>query len=160
MEHLWAPWRMPYIEDDSEAKECLFCQLVQEEDGPTNLILHRDKLSYVVLNRFPYTNGHMMIVPYDHVPSLERLSPETRAEMMELASLAVERLRAVYGAQDFNLGINIGASAGAGIVEHVHIHVVPRWSGDTNFMATTAGTRVLPEALETTYKRLHNRWNR
>jgi ATP adenylyltransferase len=159
MEHLWAPWRMPYIEDDSEAKECLFCQLVQEEDGPTNLILHREQLSYVVLNRFPYTNGHMMIVPFEHVPSLEMLSPESRAEMMELASHAIGQLRAAYGAESFNLGINIGEAAGAGILDHVHIHVVPRWAGDTNFMATTAGTRVLPEALEITYNRLREVWN-
>lgn len=150
---------MPYIEDDTDDEECIFCQLLSQEDGPNNLILFRGELSFVILNRYPYTNGHLMIVPIEHNPSIEGLPAETLAEMMMLSSHAVGVLRKTYQAEAFNLGINIGAPAGAGIKDHVHIHVVPRWQGDTNFMATTAKTRVLPEALEVTYHRLKDHWN-
>lgn len=159
MDYLWAPWRMPYIEEE-EAEEavCIFCQLLDDEDGPGNLVLRRAESTFAVLNRYPYTNGHMMIVPYDHQPDLRQLPSGTLAEMMELTREATGLLRAVYNAQAFNIGINIGTAAGAGIADHVHVHVVPRWAGDTNFMATTAQTRVLPEGLEVTYERLRQHW--
>jgi ATP adenylyltransferase len=158
MEYLWAPWRMPYIEDDSESMECIFCQLLEGPDGPGNLILHRAEHAFVILNRFPYTNGHTMIVPYEHEASLDPLPPATLTEMMELTRQAIAHLRQVYQPEGFNVGLNLGKVAGAGITDHIHIHIVPRWGGDTNFMATTAKTRVVPEALEVTFERLKNSW--
>lgn len=158
MEHLWSPWRMEYIENHKGDAVCVFCWAPGQEDGPENLIVHRGWLNYVILNRFPYTNGHLMVVPYEHQAQLESLDPEVRAEMMELTAQAVQVLKAVYHPQAFNLGMNLGVAAGAGIADHLHMHVVPRWSGDTNFMSTVAQTRVLPEALEVTYRRLHEAW--
>jgi ATP adenylyltransferase len=158
MKHLWSPWRMDYIESPQEDSGCIFCDRIKDEDGPENLILHRGEQSFVILNRYPYTNGHMMVVPYVHVPSLETLDENTLIELMHLTNKAIRTLRHVYSAESFNIGINIGASAGAGVADHVHIHVVPRWSGDTNFMSTTAETRVLPEALEQTYMRIKAGW--
>ncbi len=158
MKHLWAPWRMDYIQESSLEEGCLFCNLLAQEDGPANLILHRGQNVFVVLNRYPYTNGHMMVVPFTHVPSLEGLGDKTLLEMISLASEALGVLRDAYNADGFNLGANIGEAAGAGVKEHVHLHVVPRWTGDTNFMATTAETRVLPEALEVTYQTLLGLW--
>jgi len=149
---------MEYIRDGLKAGDCLFCSLSKQEDGPENLILHRGERAFVVLNRYPYTNGHMMIVPYAHEPSLEGLENETLHEMIRLAAAALGILREAYNADGFNLGGNIGEAAGAGIEEHVHLHVVPRWRGDTNFMATTAQTRVLPESLEETYQILRPLW--
>ncbi len=158
MKHLWAPWRMDYIKESSHEEDCLFCTLLAQEDGPGNLILHRGQNAFVVLNRYPYTNGHMMVVPYKHKPSLEGLGDKTLFEMISLASEALSVLRDAYNADGFNLGANIGEAAGAGVEEHVHLHVVPRWAGDTNFMATTAETRVLPEDLEVTYQTLRRLW--
>lgn len=159
MEHLWAPWRMPYIEDESDSMECIFCQLLEGPDSPDNLILHRADHAFVILNRFPYTNGHTMIVPFAHEASLDPLPAETLTEMMELTREAIGHLRQVYQPEGFNVGLNLGRVAGAGITDHIHIHIVPRWGGDTNFMATTAKTRVVPEALEVTYKRLKDSWS-
>lgn len=158
MKHLWSPWRMAYIESTPSESGCIFCDRLEEEDGPENLILYRGKQSFVILNRYPYTNGHMMVVPYQHVPSLEKLDESTLTELMLLTNQTIAALRLVYYAESFNIGINIGEPAGAGVADHVHIHVVPRWSGDTNFMSTTAGTRVLPEALEQTYTRITAGW--
>lgn len=158
MRHLWAPWRMEYIKEGYQGSECLFCTLMAMQDGLENLILHRGDRAFVVLNRFPYTNGHMMVVPYDHQPSLEGLDQETLNEMIHLVQRGLEVLRAAYSADGFNLGGNIGEAAGAGVEEHVHLHLVPRWRGDTNFMATTASTRVIPESLEQTYTLLQETW--
>lgn len=149
---------MPYIESQASDPGCLFCRRLAEADGPVNLILARAPLAFAILNRYPYTNGHMMVLPYDHVPSIDQLTPEVQAAVMQLSSQAVTILRLVYGAESFNLGVNIGAAAGAGVADHVHVHIVPRWPGDTNFMATTGETRVIPEALERTYERLHAGW--
>jgi ATP adenylyltransferase len=140
--------------------DCVFCKAaLQQHDDPENLVIFRDQLAFVILNRFPYTSGHMMVVPYDHVPSLELLSAQTRAEMMELANQAVQVLRVIYHPEGFNLGINMGEVAGAGIVDHVHLHVVPRWGGDTNFMSSVAATRVLPESLEDSFIRIREAWS-
>ncbi len=159
MDYLWAPWRMPYIEaEEAEEADCIFCLLLDDEDGPGNLVLQRAERTFVVLNRYPYTNGHMMIVPYDHEPDLHGLSPDTLQELMLMTRQATGLLSVVYEAEAFNIGVNIGISAGAGIAEHVHVHVVPRWPGDTNFMATTAQARVLPESLKVTYERLRAAW--
>ncbi len=162
MNHVWAPWRMAYIEGGGRPPGggCVFCWAPTQPDGPENLIIHRARYNYVILNRFPYTGGHLMIVPYEHIDDLTRLPAATRAEMMDLAAMAVQVLREVYHPQGFNLGMNLGRVAGAGIADHVHLHVVPRWAGDTNFMTTVGETRVLPESLERTYARLRDAWQR
>lgn len=138
--------------------ECIFCSALQQKDGLENLVIWRSKLAFVILNRYPYNNGHLMVVPNAHKPSLEFLDPETRSELMELTSQAIMLLRRVYNPQGFNMGVNIGAAAGAGIAEHVHMHLLPRWSGDTNFMSTVAETRVMPEDLTATYRRVRAAW--
>jgi ATP adenylyltransferase len=159
MENLWSPWRMKYISGDgTPAGECVFCQAPQLEDGPQSLILHRGQQVFAILNRYPYTSGHLMIVPFAHVASIEDLDAETRAEMMEMVSRSLGILRTVYHPEGFNVGINMGSAAGAGIAEHAHIHIVPRWNGDTNFMSTIGETRVLPEELEETYTRIKKAW--
>jgi ATP adenylyltransferase len=149
---------MAYIKNTQLEDGCVFCNRPSQPDGPQNLIVVRGQRAYVILNLFPYTSGHLMIVPYAHQPSLELLEPETRAEMMELMAHAVEVLRGVYHPQGFNLGANIGEMAGAGIAGHIHLHVVPRWAGDTNFMTTLGETRVIPEILEETYRRVRAGW--
>jgi ATP adenylyltransferase len=145
---------MEYIENHSKDDSCIFCDAQAMPDSAENLIAFRGTLAYVILNRYPYTSGHVMVVPFDHKPNLEQLDPATRAEMMELTSRCMTVLRNVYYPQAFNIGANIGEAAGAGVKEHVHIHIVPRWRGDTNFMSTLAGTRVLPELLGDTYRRI------
>ena len=154
MSHLWTPWRMPYLRGEGPQPEgCLFCVKPQEEDAAAHIV-HRGRLCYVILNRFPYNNGHLMIVPYAHVAALEELDVETSAELMALAQLSVRVLREAYSPQGFNLGMNVGEVAGAGVTGHVHLHVVPRWGGDTNYMAVVGQTRVIPEWLDQTYERL------
>jgi len=150
---------MDYIENRGESPGCLFCDRLAQAGGVGNLILHRGGQAFVILNRYPYTSGHMMVVPIAHRPSIEDLDDDSLRELMQFSSKAVSVLRKAYGALAFNLGINIGAPAGAGVVDHVHMHVVPRWSGDTNFMVTTAETRVIPEALADTYLRLRSLWS-
>ena len=146
---------MKYIEKHEKESGCVFCIAQAKADSAENLIAFRGKNAYVILNRFPYTSGHLMVIPFSHEPNLENLDTETRAEMMELASRCTTLLRKVYRTESFNMGINIGEAAGAGVLGHVHIHIVPRWAGDTNFMSTTGETRVLPESLEDTYQRVH-----
>jgi ATP adenylyltransferase len=145
---------MKYIENHEKEEGCVFCNALAKNDGAENLIAYRGKLSFVILNRFPYTSGHLMVIPFEHKPNLEELDVETRAEMMELTSRCTTVLKSIYKPQGFNVGINMGEAAGAGVAGHVHIHIVPRWKGDTNFMSSVGGTRVLPEALEDTYKRV------
>ncbi len=157
MEHMWAPWRMKYIQETSE-KGCFFCNGLKVEDGATNLIVKRGKFAFVMLNRYPYTSGHLMVVPYLHEASLEKLPLETKTEMMVLISQAIQVLTQEYGAEGFNVGANLGATAGAGVADHLHFHVVPRWGGDTNFMTTIGNVRVLPEQLVDTQKRIHDHW--
>jgi ATP adenylyltransferase len=159
MKRIWAPWRMAYIKGDTEEAGCLFCNQLAQRDRPDNLILYRGQHAFVILNRFPYTNGHMMIVPNAHEPSIEDLDDQTLAELIQLTNQALGVLRQTYGAQNFNIGINIGETSGAGVTDHVHLHVVPRWSGDTSFMSTVAETRVLPEALEETFEKLQSAWS-
>ena len=154
MNHLWSPWRMEYIENDKEENGCVFCNVQALTDGTENLIAHRGEHAYVILNRFPYTSGHLMVIPFEHKSNLEELDPATRAEMMELTSRCTTILKNIYRPQGFNVGVNIGEAAGAGVLGHVHIHIVPRWMGDTNFMSAIGETRVLPESLEDTYTRV------
>lgn len=150
---------MEYLQNPPEEEGCLFCRLLTQPDGPSNLIVHRSEHAFVVLNRYPYTNGHLMIVPFAHEPSLEGLDPPTLQELILLTQRGLSILRSEYGAEAFNLGANIGEAAGAGIAGHVHLHVLPRWSGDTNFMAITAETRVLPETLDRTFERMTRAWD-
>lgn len=145
---------MPYLRGEEEVSEgCIFCAKPQEDDAEVH-ILHRGQLCYVILNRFPYSNGHLMVVPYAHVHSLEGLDAETLAELMSLTQLSLRVLRVAYEPQGFNVGVNIGAAGGAGVAEHVHLHVVPRWGGDTNYMTVVSQTRLIPEWLDQTYDRL------
>ncbi len=159
MKYIWSPWRMTYIQQHKDYEAgCVFCDAQKLPEGPDSLILFHGQQAFVILNRFPYTSGHVMVVPYKHDPSLEGLDASTRTELMELATQITTILGKEYLAQGFNIGINIGAAAGAGITDHVHLHVVPRWTGDTNFMSSLGDTRVIPESLEDTYLRLKNAW--
>ena len=158
MDYIWSPWRMDYIMHHEHLANCIFCAALVQEDGFQNLILQRGKLAYVILNRFPYTSGHLMVVSKVHEASFEAVDQDTRSEVMELLNMSVQVLRDVYTPEGFNIGANIGVAAGAGIADHMHFHVVPRWLGDTNFMSTTAATRVLPEDLSETYQRLRASW--
>lgn len=145
---------MAYLRGDKPLpEECLFCLKPRSEDAEVH-ILHRGRLCYVILNRFPYNNGHLMVVPYAHTASLEDLDPATLSEMMELTQLSLRVLRSAYSPQGFNIGLNIGGVAGAGVADHVHLHVVPRWGGDTNYLTVVGETRTIPEWLDQTYQRL------
>jgi len=139
---------------------CIFCDALAQEDGPENLIVTRSPLTFVMMNRYPYTSGHIMVVPNHHQPSLEMLDAATRAALMEMVTHGIQVMRLVYKPEGFNVGVNIGAVAGAGVADHVHMHIVPRWAGDTNFMSTLAGARVLPEALEDSFRRLREAWDK
>ena len=153
---IWAPWRLAYVKDASKDTEegCIFCVKPEEDDDRANLIVHRGEHSFVILNLYPYTNGHLMVAPYEHIASFQELSPETIAEMMALAQRAMARLEEVYDPHGYNVGINQGRVAGAGVEHHIHLHVVPRWGGDTNFMPVIADTKVMPQTLEQSYDAL------
>jgi len=149
---------MKFIEQQHKPNYCVFCKAAREEPGIENLVVARGKNAFIILNRYPYTTGHLMAVPYAHQPTFEVLNAETRAEIFELITRATRVLREVYRPEGFNLGANIGAVAGAGIAAHVHLHLLPRWAGDSNFMTSVAHTRVLPENLEDTYQRVLGAW--
>ncbi len=153
MDRLWSPWRLAYVTGTSDAQGCVFCDVLGNE-GAARLVLFRGERCYVILNLYPYNNGHLMVVPNRHVASLAGCSPEELNEMMELTRRAELALTEAYHPQGLNIGINIGRPAGAGVVDHVHIHAVPRWTGDTNFMSVIGQVRVLPEELEETARRL------
>ncbi|MBI3679351.1 MAG: HIT domain-containing protein [Acidobacteria bacterium] len=154
MDYLWSPWRYRYVSKADEEEGCVFCRKAEQRDDRKNLIVHRGKHCYVVLNLYPYTTGHLMIVPYAHVATLEGTPPETLGELMNLTIAASGHLEKVYKPRGLNLGMNIGECAGAGIAGHIHMHVLPRWPGDVNFMTAIGETRVLPEDLETTFDKL------
>jgi ATP adenylyltransferase len=147
MQQLWAPWRLAYITGPKDT-ECFLCRAVREPDDRANLVLARGRTCAVVLNRYPYNNGHLMICPNRHTAELEALTPDERLEMMDLAARCVGCLRTALQAEGCNIGINLGRVAGAGLDTHVHMHVVPRWNGDTNFMPVAADVKVVPQALE------------
>ncbi len=155
-QRIWAPWRLPYVKDASKDSEagCIFCTKPAENDDANNLIVHRGERCFVILNLFPYTNGHLMIAPYAHLAALPELDPETIAEMMALAQRAMVVLNQTYEPHGYNAGLNQGRVAGAGYEGHIHLHVVPRWAGDTNYMPVLADTRVMPQSLEDSYKAL------
>jgi ATP adenylyltransferase len=145
---------MRYIEGHEKEDGCVFCNAKAKQDSAENLIAFRGERAYVILNRYPYTSGHLMVVPFEHKSNLEEFDSATRAEIMELTVRCITVLKNIYNPQGFNVGANIGEAAGAGVKEHVHIHILPRWKGDTNFMSALGKTRVLPEALEDTYRRV------
>ena len=153
---IWAPDRFKYVKDASKdiEDECIFCVKPAAEDDEANLIVHRGERCFVILNLFPYTNGHLMVAPYEHVGRLQDLPAETLAEMMSLAQRAMNRLEEVYDPHGYNVGFNQGRAAGAGFEHHIHLHVVPRWGGDTNFMPVIADTKVMPQSLEQSYEAL------
>ena len=153
METLWAPWRIEYILS-KKPQGCIFCTKPRDDNDLGNLILHRGKHHFIIMNAFPYNNGHMMVVPYRHTSTLDGWSTEERAEMMELADLGVTVLKRAMRPDGFNIGINMGQVAGAGIADHIHLHIVPRWNGDTNFMPVLSDTRVISEALTATFEKL------
>jgi ATP adenylyltransferase len=152
-ERIWAPWRLEYIKGD-KTDECILCALPAADDDRASLIVHRGESCFVILNAFPYTNGHVMVAPYAHTARLEELDPPTAAELMHLAQRSVRALERAYGPEGYNVGANIGAVAGAGVEDHVHMHVVPRWKGDTNFMPVLGDVRVLPQRLEDSWEDL------
>jgi len=156
MDYLWTPWRYQYMARAAAGQqpECIFCDAAKRNQDAETLIVHRAKKSFVILNRFPYTSGHVMIVPYAHVAELKLCEPGALAEMMELAQRIETIFRATYTPDGMNLGMNLGRAAGAGVADHLHLHMLPRWIGDTNFMTVTGETRVHPEELHTSYERL------
>lgn len=153
MKTIWAPWRMEYILSD-KGKGCIFCGLPKEDRDRENLILHRGSLTFVIMNRYPYNNGHIMVVPYVHRPTLEGLPDETLSEMMRMTRFSIACLSRAFRPEGFNAGFNLGKVAGAGIEEHLHIHIVPRWAGDASFVSIIGETRVIPEHLLETYDKL------
>jgi ATP adenylyltransferase len=157
MDFLWAPWRSKYVADSSKSKreeKCIFCEFPEQNDDERNLIVYRSKYAYIILNRFPYNPSHVMIVPYRHISSVELLEDNEAQDIFRLIKITLAAIRKVYSPDGFNIGINIGRTAGAGIEAHVHVHIVPRWNGDANFMPVLSNTKVLPEDLETTYVKL------
>jgi ATP adenylyltransferase len=154
-ERLWAPWRLEYIRGP-KAGECIFCRAAQSDDDEKYGVVHRGRHCFVILNTYPYNNGHVMVAPYVHEPTIEPLGDPTLLEMMQLVKRSIAALRQVYAPEGFNIGINQGNVAGAGIEEHVHEHVVPRWSGDTNFMPVIGNARVLPQSLADSWNELRS----
>ena len=161
MQRLWSPWRSKYIASgvDSQSRECVFCRIAAAPDqDAANFVLHRGERAFVVLNLYPYITGHLMIVPYLHTSEFDAVAKEITDEMMDLTKRAQTALREVYTPSGFNMGMNLGSAAGAGIADHLHIHLLPRWTGDTNFMTSVGEARVIPEALEVTYAKLRQKF--
>jgi len=156
MRQLWAPWRMTYLRGEHQPMDdCIFCEKLTHADEQEH-ILYRGKLCYVTLNRFPYTMGHLLVVPYVHTGLFEALDDATTLELMQLVRHGIHILREVYAPHGFNLGVNEGSAAGAGIAEHLHMHIVPRWADDANYMTVVGETRIIPDSLESTYAALRS----
>jgi ATP adenylyltransferase len=155
-EQLWAPWRLQYIESADKAEGCIFCDFPAQGEAKDsdNLILYRGPHAFIILNAFPYSNGHLMVVPYRHTARFEDFTDEEMLDVMRLTRIALNVLQTAFKPDGFNLGVNMGRVAGAGIADHLHWHVVPRWNGDTNFMPVLADVRVIPESLPVVYERL------
>jgi len=160
MDQLWAPWRMELIEKGEPKQGCIFCDLPRERDDRKNLILGRTPHTFAILNRFPYNNGHLMVVPRSHLPDLGSLPREEHDELSEMLRVAIRLVGQAYGAHGHNVGMNLGRVAGAGISDHVHWHVVPRWNGDTNFMPVLSDTKVMIEHLYASWDRLRPAFDR
>ncbi|NOX61004.1 MAG: HIT domain-containing protein [Chloroflexi bacterium] len=155
MDRLYTPWRLSYVVNEKPS-HCPFCQYIRQDPAhdPENYLLFRGERAFIILNRFPYNSGHLMVLPNEHIASLLDLEPQVRNELMELTTYSIHLLTEAYHPQGFNVGLNLGQAAGAGMAAHLHFHIVPRWQGDTNFMPIIGETKVLPELLEDTYKRL------
>ncbi len=153
MDYLWTPWRYAYVTSADKALGCVLCEMTKKDDREARIVF-RGRLNYIIVNSFPNTSGHVMIVPYAHLDELQKLPAEAATEMIELCQRMEGVLRALYRPEGLNLGMNIGKAAGAGVAGHVHMHLLPRWTADSNFMGTVGESRVLPEALETTYARI------
>ncbi len=153
---IWAPWRIDYVMDavKDDKEECIFCAMPAQDADEENLIVHRGESCFVMLNKFPYTNGHLMVTPYEHAGALQEIDAETLTEMMTLAQRAMAAIEGTYAPHGFNVGFNQGKVAGAGIEHHIHMHVVPRWGGDTNFMPVIGDSLVMPQSLEQSYEML------
>jgi ATP adenylyltransferase len=158
MDHIWTPWRMKYLENETDPDQCPFCLVLQDPTQADHYLVYRGKETFVILNRYPYTTGHLLILPRAHKELLTDLDQATRMELMEIINHALEVLGAVYQPDGFNIGLNMGGAAGAGIPKHLHWHIVPRWVGDSNFMSTVGGARVLPETLEDTCQKVRDLW--
>jgi len=154
MDYLWSPWRYQYVTTADQAEECIFCTLPAQHRDAENYIVFRGRLNYIILNRYPYTSGHLMVVPYEHSATLDGVAEETLTETILLARRAETCLRANYHPAGLNMGINVGKAAGAGVAGHIHMHVLPRWAADANFMTSVGETRVLPEDLARTYEKV------
>jgi ATP adenylyltransferase len=159
MDYLWTPWRYQYVTSAGKPDRCVLCDAGALGDDRERLVVYRGETVYVLLNRFPYTSGHVMIVPYRHVSTLQDMADDALAEMARVAKATDRHLRALYRPEGLNIGMNLGKSAGAGIAEHLHLHVLPRWTGDTNFMTVVGETRVMPEALDVTWVRLREAYD-
>ncbi len=159
MNHLWTPWRSKYIQEKKDKGRCIFCEAAASSEDRENLVVFRGRFCFVMLNRYPYTNGHVMIAPYEHVSRLNQSSEPATEEMMQLVRRGEEILEQVYRPAGLNVGMNLGEAAGAGIEQHIHMHLLPRWNGDANFMTSIAETRILPELLDDTYSKLVERFN-
>ena len=153
-ERIWAPWRLTYIEQATPTGTCIFLDLPARENDRENLLLYRGKTAFVMLNAFPYTNGHLMIAPYKHTADMSALTDDELLEINQLLAKALRWVGAAYRPDGFNIGVNLGSAAGAGIPTHIHWHIVPRWNGDTNFMTSVGDVRVLPQSLADSYDRL------
>lgn len=154
MRFVFSPWRLEYVTSNKGEGKCVFCAAFEEDPSPDNLVLYRDERLAVMLNRYPYTNGHLMVIPRPHVDTLTGLTPEDRAAAAEALTYCEVLLRRIYRAQGVNVGLNLGQAAGAGIKDHIHWHILPRWTGDTNFITVCGDTRILPEDLASTFARL------
>jgi len=153
MDHLWTPWRYAYVSGADRATSCIFCDAPKQSDQEARIVL-RATHCYVILNTYPYTNGHVMVVPYAHLDELQKLPPDASHEMMSLSQRMEGVLRSLYHPDGINLGMNIGKAAGAGVAGHIHMHILPRWVADANFVSVIGETRVLPEAQEVTWARI------
>ena len=158
MERLWAPWRLEYVQHAEEQDGCFFCRAAESGDDAEQLVVHRGERAFVVLNKFPYSSGHLLVAPYRHGVGFSDLDDDVVLEVHRLGAQGLDALRAVYAPDGFNLGWNLGRPAGAGIPDHVHLHVVPRWNGDTNFMPVLGDVKVIPEHLRATRAKLADAW--
>jgi ATP adenylyltransferase len=154
MKNLWAPWREDYVKNVDKLKGCFLCNCLKTKSELKNLIVYKGKHSFIVLNRYPYNNGHLMIAPFKHIGNIEDLSEDEAKEIFLLGRKIIPILKEVYNAQGFNVGLNLGRCAGAGVVDHLHLHIVPRWEGDTNYMPVVGATKIIPESIEESYKRI------
>jgi ATP adenylyltransferase len=154
MDYLWTPWRYAYVTTAEKSPACIFCEVLEADDDEKVRIAHRGQHCFVILNTYPYTPGHVMIVPYEHLDELQKLAPEAAQEMMALSQRIEGVLRRLYKPDGVNLGMNIGKAAGAGVAGHIHMHALPRWFADANFVSVIGETRMLPETLDVTWSRM------